>query len=180
MTGVDTGRAAILREARRAFARNPYATVTLRGIAAQAGVSASLIVKHFGGKKSLFDVVADFTEAADLLLDAPNDRLGEHAVLTLIRSRRDNDMDLLLRVVFAAGGDDERSLLRQRFRTQVTQRIAARLDGPDVPLRAELIVAQLLGLGAVMAIGKDEPPVAQSPQHIARWYAPGLQALIDG
>ena len=180
MTAADGGRAAIVLAARRAFARHPYASVTLRGIAAEAGVSASLIVKHFGGKESLFDAVADFAEAAAALLDAPNGSLGRHMVLTLVRARRMHGADLLLRVVFAAGSGDERALLRERFRSQVVHQVAARLTGADADLRAELLTAQLLGLGAVMAVDKEGPAAAASPERIADRYGPGLQVLVDG
>ncbi|MFB9902328.1 TetR/AcrR family transcriptional regulator [Allokutzneria oryzae] len=175
----DTGRQAILLAARRAFARHPYAAVTLRGIAADAGVSASLIVKHFGGKESLFDEVADFTGAATALLDAPNAELGRCAVLALVRFRRETNADLLLRVVFAVGSGDERALLRERFREQVLRQVAARLTGEDTALRAELFVAQLIGLGAVLAIDREGPTASATPERIADLYAPGLQALVD-
>ncbi|MFC0627926.1 TetR/AcrR family transcriptional regulator [Kribbella deserti] len=176
---VDTGRAAILLAARRAFALQPYAAVTLRGIAADAGVSASLIVKHFGSKELLFDAVADFSTAATQLLDAPNDQLGRHAVLTLVRSRRRHNSDLLLRVVFAAGSGDERALLRERFRDQVISQVAERLQGQTKDLRAELFAAQLLGLGAVMAIDKQGPAATATPEQIADLYAPALQSLVN-
>lgn len=68
-----TGRDAILRAARRAFTQRPYADVTIRGIAADAGVSPSLVVKHFGRKEELFNTVADFGPAAAAeLFDAPS------------------------------------------------------------------------------------------------------------
>ncbi len=174
----DAGRKAIIKAARRAFARQPYAAVTLRGIAADAGVSASLIVKHFGGKDQLFDVVADFSDAGELLLAAPNESLGRHAVLTLVRWRRENESDLLVRVVFAAGGGDERAMMRDRFRDQVVQAFAARLDGDDKELRADLIVAHLLGLGALLAVRKDGPAASADPELIADLYGPALQILI--
>lgn len=176
----DAGRNAILRAAWRAFARQPYAAVTLRGIAADAGVSASLIVKHFGGKDQLFDVVADFTDAGALLVAAPNESLGRHAVLTLIRWRRQNDSDLLVRVVFAAGDGDERARMRNQFREQVVQAFADRLDGDDAELRAELIVAHLLGLGAMLALQKTGPAATTDPERVADLYGPALQHLIDG
>jgi AcrR family transcriptional regulator len=174
----DPGRTAILRAARRAFAREPYDAVTLRGVAADAGVSAALIVKHFGGKEALFERVADFTEAAQLLLGAPNDRLGEHAVRTLVAYRRDNDQDLLVRVVFAAGKGDERAQIREHFRDQVTRAFAARLTGPDAELRAGLITAHLLGLGAAIAIDRTGPIATADPGTIAELYAPAIQRLI--
>lgn len=175
----DVGRTAILRAARRAFARQPYAAVTLRGIAKDANVSASLIVKHFGGKESLFDQVADFSDAAELLLAAPDAELGRHAVVTLIQWRRDNGSDLLLRVVFAIGISDERKLLRERFHDQVVRAFADRLSGDDIALRADLIVAHLLGLGAALAVDKTGPTASAAPAQVADLYAPALQSLIS-
>lgn len=180
MTSPDTSRAAILRAARRAFARQPYDAVTLRGIAAEVGVSASLIVKHFGGKEELFWAVADFADAAADLLDAPNARLGRHTVLTVLRWRRELNSDLLVRVVFAAGVGEERVLLRERFQEQIVRAFAARLTGAQTPLRAELLAAHLLGLGAAMAVNLGGPAATGDPEHIADLYAPSLQSLIDG
>jgi AcrR family transcriptional regulator len=174
----DPGRTAILRAARKAFAREPYNAVTLRGVAADAGVSAALIVKYYGSKEALFEKVADFSEAAQLLLAAPNERLGEHAVRTLVQYRRDNDADLLVRVVFAAGKGDERAQIREHFRDQVTRAFVARLTGPDAELRAALVTGQLLGLGAAIAIDKTGPIATAAVDEVVGLYAPGLQALI--
>jgi AcrR family transcriptional regulator len=174
----DPGRTAILRAARKAFAREPYSTVTLRGVAADAGVSAALIVKYFGSKEALFEQVADFSEAAGLLLDAPNEKLARHAVLTLVNYRRENNQDLLVRVVFAAGSGDERALIREHFRDQVTHAFEQRLTGPDARLRAGLITAQLLGLGAAIAIDKTGPIATAAPETVADLYAPAIQDLI--
>jgi AcrR family transcriptional regulator len=174
----DPGRTAILRAARRAFAVQPYDVVTLRGIAADANVSAALIVKHFGSKESLFERVADFSEAAELLLAAPDEELGRHAVLTLVNYRREHGLDLLVRVIFAAGSGDERALIREHFRDQVTHAFAARLTGADADLRADLITAQLLGLGAAISVNKAGPIAGADPETIADLYAPALQALI--
>lgn len=175
-----TGRAAILRAARRAFAFRPYAEVTLRGIAAEAGVSASLIVKHFSTKERLFNTVADFGPAADLLFAAPPDSLGRHLVLTVVRSRREQQGDPLLRVVFALGNDDERVLLRERFGEQITQRLAALLPGRERALRAELIVGQLLGLGATLSLHREGANARATPEQLAALYGPSLQRLISG
>lgn len=174
----DPGRTTILRAARKAFAREPYDAVTLRGVAADAGVSAALIVKYFGGKEALFERVADFTEATQSLLAAPNERLGEHAVRTLVEYRRENDQDLLVRVVFAAGKGDERAQIREHFRDQVTRAVAARLTGADAELRASLITAQLLGLGAAIAIDTTGPILSADLAAVVALYAPAIQNLV--
>ncbi|GAA3112959.1 TetR/AcrR family transcriptional regulator [Streptosporangium carneum] len=180
--GLDTraGRGAILRAARRAFTLRPYAEVTLRGVAADAGVSASLIVKHFGSKEQLFNTVADFGPAADELLAAPLDTLGRHMVLTLVRSRREQQGDPLLRAVFSLGNGDERSLLRERFHEQVTARLAALLSGGERALRAELIAGQLLGLGATLSLHPSGAGSRATPEHLADLYAPSIQHLVTG
>lgn len=76
--------------------------------------------------------------------------------------------------MFSLGIEDERTLPRARFREQVTDRLAATLEGPDAALRAELIAGQLLGLGATLRWRARErrPP--------GRPDAPGLQRLVDG
>ncbi|MFD9539043.1 TetR family transcriptional regulator [Streptomyces sp. NPDC060022] len=175
-----TGKNAILRAARRAFTQRPYAEVTIRGIAADAGVSASLVVKHFGRKEELFNTVADFGPAAEELFDAPLDGLGRHMVLTLVRSRRAHQSDPLLRVVFSLGNHDERSLLRTRFHEQVTGPLAARLPGRERALRAELIAGHLIGLGATLSLHREGAGSRATPEHLADLYAPALQSLVAG
>ncbi|MFI6082774.1 TetR family transcriptional regulator [Streptomyces sp. NPDC051217] len=181
-SGADpgTGRFAILRAARRAFTQRPYAEVTMRGIAADAGVSASLIVKRFGTKERLFNTVADFGPAADRLFAAPPADLGRHLVLTIVRLRRENLSDPLLRVVFSLGNMDERTLLRERFREQVTARLAGLIDGPRRELRAELITGQLLGLGATLSLHRPGAGELATAEELADLYAPALQLLITG
>lgn len=178
-TDPASGRGAILRAARRAFAVRPYAEVTLRGIAADAGVSASLIVKHFGTKEELFNTVADFAPAADLLFAVPPAELGRHLVLTMVRAKRAQG-DLLLRVVFSLGKDDERALLRQRFGEQITQRLAGLLPGPDSALRAELIAGQLIGLSATLSLHAAGAGAAATPEELADLYGPAVQTLVTG
>ncbi|MFF2011134.1 TetR family transcriptional regulator [Streptomyces sp. NPDC058195] len=175
-----TGRDAILRAARRAFTQRPYADVTIRGIAADAGVSPSLVVKHFGRKEELFNTVADFGPAAAELFGAPLGALGRHMVVTLVRQRRARQSDPLLRVVFSLGNRDERSLLRDRFQEQVTDALTARLTGRERALRAELIAGHLLGLGATLSLHRSGAGADATPEHLADLYAPALQTLIDG
>ncbi|MET7861530.1 TetR family transcriptional regulator [Streptomyces sp. NPDC005318] len=175
-----TGRAAILRAARRAFTLRPYAEVTIRGIAADAGVSPSLVVKHFGRKEELFNTVADFGPAAGELFDAPLEMLGRHMVVTLVRRRREQQLDPLLRVVYSLGNQDERSLLRDRFHEQVTEALTARLPGSDRTLRAELIAGHLLGLGATLSLHREGAASLETPERLADLYAPALQTLITG
>ncbi|MFF3772868.1 TetR family transcriptional regulator [Streptomyces sp. NPDC002232] len=179
--GQETGRDAIIRAARRAFTLRPYAEVTMRGIAAKAGVSPSLIVKRFGTKEALFNTVVDFRPAAAELFGAPLPGLGRHLVLTMVDLRDRFRGDPLLRVVFSLGIEDERTLLRSRFREQVTDRLTGLLTGPDARLRAELVAGQLLGLGATLSLHRPDGATAHAgTERLADLYAPGIQRLVDG
>lgn len=177
----ETGREAIIRAARRAFTLKPYAEVTMRGIAADAGVSPSLIVKRFGSKEALFNTVVDFRPAAAELFSAPLSELGRHLVLTMVDLRDRLRGDPLLRVVFSLGMEDERTLLRARFREEITDRLTAVLGGgPDARLRAELIAGQLLGLGATLSLHRPDGATAHATaERLAELYAPGIQHLVD-
>ncbi|ROO84618.1 TetR family transcriptional regulator [Actinocorallia herbida] len=176
----DSGRTAILRAARRAFAFHPYDMVTLRAIAAEAGVSAALIVKHFGGKEQLFEAVADFSGDVEALLAVPLADLGRHLVETAVMVRHRDLPPPLIRVVFGIGAGDERELLLRRFREQATDRLAALLPGPRAALRAELVWAQFLGLSTVLSLHKQGAIMAADPAEVIGRYAPAVQALIDG
>lgn len=175
----SSSKLAILRAARIAFGRHPYNTVTLRDIATAAGVSAPLIIKHFGGKEQLFDTVADFGRAATELFDAPLDGLADHMIRHVLIARRERSIDPLLRVVFAIGTADERTLLLTRFRTQIIDALTEKLGGGTERVRAELIVGSLLGLGAMISIDREGPLTTLGVDEIAAVFAPGLQSLIS-
>lgn len=71
-----TARARIRDAAIAAFGRNGFDTVSMRTIAADAGVSAALIVHHFGDKQALRTACDDyvvnvFTDENHELIDAP-------------------------------------------------------------------------------------------------------------
>ena len=123
-----------------------------------------------------------YGDACPLAASRPSnlDALGRHLVLTVVRSRREQRGDPLLRVVFSLGNSDERSLLRERFREQVTSRLAALLTGPEPALRAELIAGQLLGLGATLGLHPSGAGSLATPEHLADLYAPALQRLVTG
>lgn len=67
---------------------------------------------------------------------------------------------------------------RANFRTQVTDRLTARLTGPDAGLRAELAVATLLGLGVMYGIARGTELRAHTVDALVDRYAPTVQAYL--
>ncbi|MFD7692600.1 TetR family transcriptional regulator [Streptomyces sp. NPDC059805] len=171
-------KAAILRAARYLLARHAHADITLKAVADRAGVSPPLILKYFGNKDSLFAQVMSFEADAEALLAAPLERLGAHMVRHVLVSQSEQGVDPLLRIVFAPLHGQQGDILRANFRRQVTERITARLDGPDAGLRAELAVATLLGLGVVYGIARGTDVRATDVDDLVDRYAPAVQAQL--
>ncbi|MEW2259561.1 TetR family transcriptional regulator [Streptomyces sp. NPDC047869] len=174
----EATRTAILKAARYLLARHAHADITLRAVAERAGVSPPLILKYFGNKDALFARVMSFDTDADDLLDAPVEALGRHMVRHVLASQRDRGADPLVRIAFAPLHGDHGEVLRANFRAQVTERLAARLTGPDRGLRAELAVAGLLGLGVMYGVARGPHLRGTDLDAIADRYGPLVQAQL--
>ncbi|GAA4308945.1 TetR family transcriptional regulator [Streptomyces venetus] len=175
----EATKAAILKAARHLLARHAHADITLKAVADRAGVSAPLILKYFGNKDTLFARVMSFETDADALLAAPLDGLGPHMVRHVLLSQSEQGADPLLRIVFAPLHGEQGDILRANFRTQVTDRLTARLTGPDAGLRAELAVATLLGLGVMYGIARGTEVRATAIDTLVDRYAPAVQAHLS-
>ena len=128
----------ILEAAREQFAAQGFDATTIRGIAAAAGVDASLVLQHYGSKAALFAVAVqlpadDDQAAADHLLDVLGVRLGELPPETraLVQS--------MLTV-------PEASAAMKEFLDERVENLARSLEGEDARLRALVIVSGILGL----------------------------------
>ncbi|MEU5591934.1 TetR family transcriptional regulator [Streptomyces sp. NPDC020298] len=174
----ESTKAAILRAARYLLTRHAHADITLKAVAERAGVSPPLIVKYFGNKDALFARVMSFETDAAALLDAPLERLGRHMVRHLLDSQRERGTDPLLRIAFAPLHGDRGDVLRANFRTQVTERLAERLPGPDAPLRAELAVSCLLGLGVMYGIARGAHVRTADVDDLTERYGAVVQAQL--
>jgi AcrR family transcriptional regulator len=128
----------ILDAARQEFAARGFDGATIRGIAAAAGVDASLVMQHYGSKAALFTTAVQLPSddgkiAAEHLLEVLANRLSELPPETsaLVRS--------MLTVPEAA--DSMRAFLDERV-----DNLARSLDGDDAHLRALVTVSGILGL----------------------------------
>ncbi len=174
----EATKAAILRAARHLMARHAHTDITLKTVADRAGVSAPLILKYFGNKDALFARVMSFETDAAALLDAPLEDLGPHMVRHLLVGQTERGADPILRIVFAPLQGEQGDILRANFRTQVSDQLAVRLEGPDAGVRAELAVATLLGLGVMYGIARGSRLRATAIEDIVERYGPTVQALL--
>lgn len=183
-----TARARIRDAAIRAFARHGFAATSMRTIASDAGVSAALIVHHFGDKNALRTacddyVVAAFTDDKHELIEAPTaDRI--RAALSDI-DRYGPYIDYLGRMLGDSSPAADRlfdEILRLTRDTLEQQREAGLLVEMSDPEMSALLVT-MMGLGPVMmrtqisrVLGQDQ----LSSAGLLRTTLPTLELLTHG
>ncbi|MFB7337799.1 TetR family transcriptional regulator [Streptomyces adustus] len=164
--GESVTREAILEVARRKFADLGYDRTTMRGVAADADVDASVVSHYFGSKQGLFTAAAalPFEPEAVLaeLLDGPRETIGHRLATHALRIVETTDGRLQITGLIRAAASDENAarMLRDRITGELLLPLAQELDSPDAQLRAALASSQMVGL--IMA------------RHIT-----GLQVLAD-
>lgn len=183
-----TARARIREAAIRAFARDGFDATSMRAIAKDAGVSAALIVHHFGDKSSLRAACDDYVLAAFLddrheLIEAPTaDRI--RAALNDVE-RYGPYVDYLGRMLSDSSPAADRlfdEIIEVTRKVLDEQRAAGLLVEMSDPEMTTLLVA-MMGLAPVMmrtqigrVLGQDQ----LSPAGMLRTTLPTLELLTHG
>ncbi|HEX6353167.1 TetR/AcrR family transcriptional regulator [Actinophytocola sp.] len=142
-------RAALLNAARTLMSQRGVEGTSTRDVAAEAGVNQALVYRYFGSKEKLF------AEAAATGADSPDDLITNTPLADLPRVLLDRillaaeaaEAAELSTLVTATNDEHVRAIMRERIETAFSTLLAARLDGPDAELRAELVGAILVGIG---------------------------------
>ncbi|MFJ9123331.1 TetR family transcriptional regulator [Streptomyces sp. NPDC102340] len=151
--GTNTTRQAILTAARARFAVDGFTATTIRRVAADAGVDASLVMQFFRSKNELFAAVMSVpAEALTRFSDAfegPDEGLGERVVRAFLDvweadAASSEPLMAMLRGAIANGqaNDQLREFLEERL---LVDAITSR-DIDDATLRAGIVSSMLVGL----------------------------------
>lgn len=150
--GVSTTRQAILDAARARFAGDGFAATTIRQVAADAEVDASLVMQFFRTKDQLFaevmSISPDTLARLSAAFEGPDDSLGERVVRAFLDIWEGNPQESEPLVAMLRG-----AIVNEQARTQLREFIQARLlDGArsraidNAVLRAGLASSMLVGL----------------------------------
>lgn len=185
-SGQPDTRAQILDVARRRLLRERYESVTLRGIAADAGVDVALISYYFGSKRGLFGAVLELVvNPADVLralLEGDLKTLGPRTLRAVITTWDRADSGPPLKAAFrGASGDPALSaMMRGGLQTEIVDRLAAGLSGTDARRRAGLFTSQIAGVIFSRYILALEPMASMSVDEIVRRLGPALTLTLLG
>ncbi len=170
--------------ARGMFLEQGYQAVSLRAIAAAAGVDVALVSYYFGSKQGLFAAaVALPVNPADVfqsLLHGDLETLAERGLRALLAVWDDEETGGPLRTLaLTAVADPEVTrLLRELVRRELIDQLATRLGDPNGLERAAAFISQMAGLIFSRYLIKLEPLASMSADDIVRRLAPGLDAAL--
>jgi AcrR family transcriptional regulator len=138
---------AILRSAGRLFGERGYRAVTVRDIAADAGVSAALVMKQFLSKEKLYAAVQP-DESLLAELQAPTGELGRTLVFRVLMRRERGMQEPWAVIPFAVLDSPDPEAARADVRERYVSAIA-QLIGDTTPERrfASTVTALMTGLG---------------------------------
>jgi AcrR family transcriptional regulator len=172
-------RLAILRAARSMFAARGFDQTTIRAVAAEADVDASMVMRYFQSKAGLFTAAVSTDLRVPDLSSAPAGQQGDVLVRYFV-SRWEEP----------AGDDKLIALLRTAVTSdavaeQVQATLSQRLTGPiaalgagQVPERAALIAAQLLGLALCRYILRFEPLASLPADDVVAAVGPSVHDYL--
>jgi AcrR family transcriptional regulator len=176
----DRTKAAILTAARQRFAAHGYERTTIRGVAADAGIDPSMVMRYFGNKAQLFEAAL----AIDLRLPELSGVSAEELPRTLVRhflSRWEGDpADDALLVLLRSAVTNQHAAERMHdvFAAQVAPALATAV-GPEMAAhRAGLVSAQLLGLALTRYLLRLPAITALTPEQIEGSLAPAIAATL--
>jgi AcrR family transcriptional regulator len=177
-------RQTILEVARRRFLADGYAAVTMRSVAAEAGVDAALVSYFFGSKQGLVGAaLALSVNPAEVLAGSlPGDleTLPERVLTALLATWDDPALGGPLRMMArtAAHDPDVSRLVRGVIEAGIVGQLADRLRGPDARARAGVFTAQLAGVVFTRYVLELEPMASLPADELVRRLAPALRLSL--
>lgn len=159
--------------------------MTLRAIAADAGVDPALPNYFFGSKQALFGAAMALAvnpmDAMADVLSGPLDDLAERLLRRLLATWDDPVSGPQLRTVAAAAATDANRarLIRETVARELMTRLTERLDTPHAHDRAAAFGSQVIGVIFSRYILRLEPIASLEPERVVELLAPALQLTLD-
>ncbi|QEU97792.1 TetR/AcrR family transcriptional regulator [Streptomyces kanamyceticus] len=175
-------RAALLNAARIRFAQFGYDGTTVRDIAHDAHVDPALVFRYFGSKRALFEEACVDHEVLGQVMSGPLSELpagmlesvvfqdwsqfaGEHPLVMLLRS--------------PSHGPARQSLERQVDAGHI-EGLIKQVHGQDAALRAEMLVACLLGMGIMRTALHSTALTSATLEDVLPYFSGITKLLLEG
>jgi AcrR family transcriptional regulator len=175
---------AITAAARRQFGERGYEDTTIRSIANEAEVDPALVLQFFGSKDGLFTASIEwpFDPATEIpaVLDGDPADVGRRLVALFLKTwDADSGRNPIVAQLRAAmTREPAERQLRELLEREVLGPLVSALGSDQPALRANLVAAQLVGLGVVRHIVRFEPLASMPPAEVVDLIGPAVQAAL--
>lgn len=182
--GSDSTREAVLSAARKSFASKGFRATTVRSVAADAGVSPSMIHHFFATKDALFLAAIRMPIDPEVILakvlSGPRDQLPERMVRTFVTTWQDPVTGPAMRsVVRAAVADEEQAAGLRAFAEHVMlPRATKALALPAI--RVTAAISLLLGYALAGQLIGIEPLASATVDDLVALLTPAVAAILTG
>lgn len=177
-------REAILKSARKAFAKSGYDGAGVREIAEAAGVTAMLVSRYFGSKEQLFaEVVADTMSGRTIINEelADNADIAGYLVDGVLATTRPGETPLDGTLIMIRSSSSQRAaeIGKRQIEKQHHRRVAAALKGEHAEERAALVLALIAGVQFMRQMMKLQGLANADTATLRKLLVPVMQQLID-
>ena len=181
----DDPREALLAVARDMIDKKGYLGLSLRTVAAAAGVTPEVARRYYRNRDQLFAAAlrlpVDPTTAIPTLVAPGVEGMGERLVRFMLDVLKDPEArDELVSLARAGVNAGHAAAGLQDFLERgVVDRIAGIIGVPDARMRAALITSYLLGIAMTRYGVRLDPLSSASEEEVIRMVAPVVQDLLD-
>jgi AcrR family transcriptional regulator len=183
-------RDAVLAAARRTFAAHGFERTTVRAVAADAGVDASMVIRYFTSKDGLFAAATAVDLRLPDLREVPPGERGAALAQRFVALWDDPTSGEVLTLLLRSAPTSERAAdrIREVFSTQVRAMIGDLVDPAGsgaaeqqrtVARRAGALSSHILGTALARYVLRIPPMVEAAPEDVAASMAPVLQGILD-
>ncbi|MFE8949119.1 TetR family transcriptional regulator [Streptomyces sp. NPDC007856] len=174
----DATRTAILDAARERFAADGYERATIRAIARDAGIDPSMVMRYYGSKEGLFAAAVALDLRLPDLTGVPREEVGRALVSHFLGVWEENEeLTAVLRVgaTNQAGAERMQGIFRDQL-LPLAQQVCP--DPEQVPARAALCAAQLLGLALTRYVLRLPAARELTREELLAWLGPTVQRYL--
>ncbi|OZM74800.1 TetR family transcriptional regulator [Amycolatopsis antarctica] len=174
-------REALLAAATELFTTRGFDRTSVREIAALAEVNQALVFRYFGSKEELLGAVLTAPGRA-LLAEADPDELLTGLLRQMFGAgeRPGQGGNLLLLALSGPQRGVAAEVLEREVARPLREALAASTDAPDATLRAELVLAWMLGLALARQIRPDGALASAGTGAASTLVLDAVRALLSG
>jgi AcrR family transcriptional regulator len=170
-------KAAILAAARERFGAAGFQAATIRGIAADAGIDPSMVMRYFGSKDKLFAAAAEFDLQFPDFTASDRTEVGRSLVGHFL-DRWEGDEALVILLRSSATNAEAAQRMQQIFSTQLEPVVAGLVPAAEARRRSGLIATQILGVAWCRYVLRLPPVVKMTRAEIIDWVGPTIQRYL--